>query len=143
MKIKTSHIILAGIGLIALQNGENVRASLEKGNTIRQQQSSFNDYIRENRTKARHAAKLSKVAIERFENNCILLVTSKSGTPTYFKEDQPVLDAQMSTPLRPGAFICNQLGDTAVVSEDGRISDIARVSIADQDRFKQLLQARQ
>jgi len=142
MKIKTSHIILACIGLIALQNGENVRASLEKGNTIRQQQSNFNDHIRENRIKARHAAKLSKVAIERFENNCILVGTGKAGIPTYFRDNQPVLDSQMSAPLRPGAFICNQLGDTAVVSEDGRISDIARVSSAEQDRFRQLLKAR-
>lgn len=142
MKVKTSHIILAGIGLIALQNGENVRASLQKGNTIRQQQSNFNDYIRENRIKARHAAKLSKVAIERFENNCILVGTGKAGIPTYFRDNQPVLDPQMSAPLRPGAFICNQLGDTAVVSEEGRISDIARVSIADQDTFRQLLKAR-
>ncbi|MBD1835377.1 hypothetical protein H6F61_22490 [Cyanobacteria bacterium FACHB-472] len=142
MKIKTSHIILAGIGLIALQNGENVRGSLEKSNTIRQQQSSFNDHIRENRTKARYAAKLSKVAIERYENNCILVGTGKAGIPTYFRNNQLVLDPQMSAPLRPGAFICNQLGDTAVVSEEGRISDIARVSIADQGRFRQLLKAR-
>ena len=142
MKIKTSHIILASIAVVALANGENVRGSLQKGGEIRQQQTSFNDRIRENRTNARNAEKLSKVALDRYRNNCIFVVDGNSGKESYFQPGTSVLDTQLAQPLRPGAFICNKLGDTAIVSEAGTIADIARVATPDLPEFKKLLEAR-
>ncbi len=119
-----------------------MRSSIEKGGKIRQAQSSFNERIRENRTRARNAAKLSKIALDRYRSNCIFVVDSETGKESYFQPGTGVLDMQLAQPLRPGAFICNKLGDTALVSEAGTIADIARVATPDLPEFKKLLQQR-
>jgi hypothetical protein len=142
MKIKTSHIIWGSIAFIALANGENVRQSLAKGNQTRQEQAEFSDRIRENRNEARQAAKLSKVALDRYRNNCILVVDETTGKESYFQPGTTVLDTQLAQPLRPGVFICNKLGDTARVSQAGTIADIARVATPDLPEFKKLLEQR-
>lgn len=142
MKIKTTHIIWGSIALLALSQGENVRQSLAKGNQTRQEQASFSDRIRTNRTEARQAEKLSKVAIDRYKNNCILVVDSVSQQQSYFAPGEAVVEPKLNRSLRPGAFICNKLGDTAVVSEAGTITDIARVATPDLPAFKKLLEQR-
>lgn len=142
MKVKASHIIWGSIALVALSQGENIRQSLAKGNQVRRNQTEFSDRIRENRTEARQAEKLSKVALDRYKNNCILVVDSSTGKEGYFQPGTTVLDTQLAQPLRPGAFICNRLGDTAVVSQAGTIADIARVSTPDLPGFKKLLEQR-
>lgn len=142
MKIKTTHIIWGSIALLALSQGENVRQSLAKGNQIRQEQASFSDRIRTNRTEARQSEKLSKVAIDRYKNNCILVVDSVSQQQSYFTPGEAVVEPKLNRSLRSGAFICNKLGDTAVVSEAGTITDIARVSTPDLPAFKKLLEQR-
>jgi hypothetical protein len=142
MKIKTTHIIWGSIALIALSQGENVRQSLAKGNQIRQEQASFSDRIRQNRTEARIAEKLSKVALDRYRSNCILVVDEATGKEDYFQPGTTVLDTQLAHTLRPGAFICNRLGDTAIVSQAGTITDIARVATPDLPEFKKLLEQR-
>ncbi|NEQ20176.1 MAG: hypothetical protein F6K28_13205 [Microcoleus sp. SIO2G3] len=142
MKVKTTHLIWGSIALIALSQGENVRSSLAKGNQIKQQQTEFSDRIRENRTEARQAQRLSKVALDRYRNNCILVVDEVTGKEDYFQPGVSVLDTQLARPLRPGAFICNRLGDTAIVSQAGTITDIARVTTPDLPEFKKLMEAR-
>jgi hypothetical protein len=142
MKIKTSYIIWGSIALVALSQGENVRSSLAKGNRIRQEQTVFNDRIRENRTEARQAEKLSKVALDRYKNNCILVVDEPTGKEAYFTEGTYVVDSQIKRSLRAGAFICNKLGDTAVVSQAGTITDIARIATPDLQAFRKLLEQR-
>jgi hypothetical protein len=142
MKIKTSHIIWGSIALLALSQGDNVRQSLNKGGTIRQEQAEFSSRIRQNRNKARQAEKLSKVALDRYRNNCILTVDSDTGKESYFEPSTTVVDTELAQPLRPGAFICNKLGDTAVVSDAGTIADIARVATPDLPEFKKLLEQR-
>ncbi len=140
--IKTTHLIWGAIALIALSQGENLRSSLAKGNQIKQEQTEFSDRIRENRTEARQAEKLSKVALDRYRNNCILVVDDKTGKESYFQPGTSVLDAQLARTLRHGAFICNRLGDTAIVSQAGTVTDIARVSTPDLPEFKKLMEAR-
>lgn len=142
MKLKTSHIIWGSIALIALSQGENVRQSLAKGNQVRQEQAEFSDRLRTNRTEARQAEKLSKVALDRYRNNCILVVDVESSQDSYFQPGEQVVEPKLRRTLRPGAFICNKLGDTAIVSEAGTITDIARVSTPDIPQFKKLLGAR-
>lgn len=142
MKIKTTHIIWGSIALIALSQGENVRQSLAKGNQVRQEQAEFSDRIRQNRTEARQAEKMSKVALDRYRNNCILSVDVETGKPSYFRPGEEVVEPKLRRSLRSGAFICNVLGDTAVVSEAGTITDIARVSTPDLPQFKKLLEQR-
>jgi hypothetical protein len=140
MKLKTSHIIWGSAILIALANGENVRHSLASGNQSRREQSDFSDRIRENRTEARQAARLSKVALDRYRSNCILVVDSATGKENYFQPGTTVLDTQLAQPLRPGVYVCNKLGDTARVTQAGTIADIARVAIPDLAEFRKLLE---
>jgi len=140
--IKTTHLIWGSIALIALSQGENVRSSLSKGNQIKQQQTEFSDRIRESRTEARQAEKLSKVALDRYRNNCILVVDEQTGKESYFQPGTTVLDTQLAQPLRPSAFICNRLGDTAIVSQAGTITDIARITTPDLPEFKKIMEGR-
>lgn len=142
MKIKATHIIWGSIAILALSQGENVRHSLAKGNQVRQDQASFSDRIRANRTEARQAEKLSKVALDRYRNNCIFVVDERTGKESYFQPSQVVLDIQLNQPLRPNVPVCNKLGETAIVTQNGTLSDIARVSIPDHSTFKKLLEQR-
>lgn len=142
MKIKASHIIWGSIAILALSQGENVRQSLAKGSQIRQEQSSFSDRIRLNRTEARQAEKLSKVALDRYKANCILVSDAKTGIPSYFQPGEPVIEPKLNRTIRSGAFVCNELGDTAVITEVGTITDIARISTPDLPAFKKLLEQR-
>lgn len=142
MKIKTSHIIWGSIAILTLSQGENVRQSLAKGNQVRQEQAEFSDRIRLNRTEARQAEKLSKVALDRYRNNCILVVDRDSRQQSYFQPGEPVVEPKLNRNIRTGAFICNKLGDTAVVNEAGTITDIARVATLDIPQFKKLLEQR-
>lgn len=142
MKLKTTHIIWVSIALIGLSQGENVRQSVAKGNSYRQQQSEFSDRIRINRDEARQAEKLSKVALDRYRNNCILVIDKATGKEAYLAEGQPITDRQLKRPLRTGAIVCNRLGDTAVVDSVGTITDIARIATPDLPTFKKLLEQR-
>jgi hypothetical protein len=142
MKLKTSHIIWGSVALLALSQGENVRSSLAKGSQIRQEQTEFSDRIRQNRTEAKNAEKLSKVALDRYKANCILVADQKTGKEAYFQPGGSVIDRQLGRPLRSGVPVCNRLGDTAIVSEAGTIVDITRIAVPDLPKFKQLLQQR-
>jgi len=138
MKFKTSHFLLAGIAIVLLSQGENVQKSIRKNNQIRQEQSSFNDRIRENRQALKQAEKLSEIALKRFEKNCIHVVGENNGKPILFKPGSEVMDSNSGELLRDGVFVCNQLGETAVV-ESGKLADIARVAEKDKLQLQQLL----
>lgn len=142
MKIKTSYIIWGSLAILALSQGENVRLSLAKGNRVRQEQTEFSDRIRLNRTEARQAEKLSKVALDRYRNNCIIVSDRDSRQPSYFQPGEPVVEPKLNRSIRSGAFVCNTLGDTAVINETGTITDIARVATPDLPAFKKLLEQR-
>jgi hypothetical protein len=142
MKITTTRIILGAAILIALSQGENVRSSLDKSNALRQEQSQFQDRIRQNRTESRQAEKLSKIALDRYRNNCILVVDQETGKESYFQPGTQVVDVQLGRSLRSGVPICNKLGDTGIVSEAGTITDVARVAVPDVPAFKELLSKR-
>lgn len=142
MKIKTSHILWSSIAILALSQGENVRQSLAKGSQTRQEQASFSDRIRLNRSEARQAERLSKVALDRYKANCILVSDAKTGIPSYFQPGEPVIEPKLNRTIRSGAFVCNELGDTAVINELGTITDIARISTPDLPTFNKLLEQR-
>lgn len=142
MNIKTSHIIIGIAALALLSQGENVRSSVNKNNQERTQKTEFSDRIRQNRMEARQAEELSKVALDRYKSNCIFVVDKLTRKDSYFYPNSEVVDLKLNHTLRPGAFICNKAGDTAVVSESGTITDIARVITPDLPKFKQILQQR-
>ena len=142
MKLRTTHLIWLSVALVGLSQGENVRQSVAKGNQIRQQQSEFSDRIRTNREEAKQAQKLSKVAIDRYRNNCILVTDLSTKKETYFSEGQDVIDRQLNRRIRTGATVCNRLGDTAIVDSTGAIADIARVSTDDLPTVQKILEKR-
>lgn len=142
MKVKTSHILWVSLAVVALSQGENMRASVEKGSQAKQEQSDFSDRLRKNRTEARNAEKLSKVALDRYKSNCILVSDQETGKETYLQPGALVVDMELGRPLRTGASVCNRLGDTAVVSAAGTVIDIARVTTTDLPTFKKLMEQR-
>ncbi len=142
MQITTTRVILGIALLFALSQGENVRKSLDKSNATREEQSQFQDRIRQNRTEARQAEKLSKVALDRYRNNCIMVVDQETGQESYFQPGTKVVDVQLGRTLRSGVPICNKLGDTGIVSEAGTITDVARVAVPDVPAFNELLSKR-
>lgn len=140
MTIKTSHIILVLVGLFALSNGENVRQSIAKGQKISDQRNEFRDRVRQNKEEARNAQKLSQVALDRFRANCILVADTTTGKEAFFQEGALVGDVEgTGRTLRPGAIVCNSLGDTAEIDANGAITDIARVAVEDVPAMEALL----
>ncbi|KAM3100455.1 hypothetical protein ACKFKF_11590 [Phormidesmis sp. 146-12] len=138
MNIKTSHLILGAIALIALSQGESIKQSIAKNQAIKQDQLAFNERLRKNRDDARNAQDLSKVAIERYKANCILIKDQKTGKEAYFREGATTVDSALNRRVRDNAIVCNRLGDTAVI-QDGLITDIARVALADKPEMQNLL----
>jgi hypothetical protein len=143
MKLKTSYL-LYGLGvLILVSQGNRVGEAVSKSERVRNERMEFSDLIRENKSAARQAEKLSEIALDRYRNNCVLVVDLESGEEALFEPGESVVSpGQQNRALRSGLFICNRLGDTAVVSENGTITDIARIATADISQFKQLLGAR-
>lgn len=143
MKIKTSYLIGGSLLLILISQGNRVGDAVSKSERIRNERSDFSDLVRENKSAARQAEKLSEIALDRYQNNCVLVVDSTTGQEALFQPGESVVSPeQQNRALRKGLFICNRLGDTAVISENGTITDIARVSTADIPKFNQLLGSR-
>jgi hypothetical protein len=135
MKLRmTQLVIVFPLVLTALSKGELVRDSVQTGETIRQEQNDFSKRIRHNREEAKKATKLSKVAIDRIKGNCIRTVDAATKQEGYYQPGAMVFDSKLKRKIRDGAFVCNSLGDTAVI-EGGSISDIARVSLADKPQY--------
>jgi hypothetical protein len=138
MKITTGKMFL-GFGLVLLlMNGENIRASIDKGNAIKAEQSAHSDRIKQNKVAAKEAVDLSKVALERAKS-CIRIVDAVKRIDSYLAEGQPVIDTTLNRPVRPKATVCSGLGDTGVTNEKGEITDLARVVDADMAEYKKLL----
>lgn len=140
--MKATHLIYSAIALSIFSQGNNIYSSLEKGNELRQEQADFNNHIRTARQREKEAIALSKIAIGRYQH-CILVTDLETKQPTYFYPGQEVLDRKRNQTLRPGAAVCNELGDTAIVAPDGTLLDIARVGTTDMNEFKKLLRRRQ
>lgn len=143
MKIKTSYILYGAIALIIISQGDRVGEAVDRNDRIRSEQANFADLVRTNRASIRQAEKLSQIALDRYRNNCALVVDATNGEEALFQPGEPVIDPrQQNRTLRSGLLICNRLGDTAVISQNGTITDIARVATPDLQEFKQLLGSR-
>ena len=138
MKITTGKIFL-GFGLILiLMNGENVRKSIDKGNSIKASQTSHQDRLKQNKQEAREAIDLSKVALDRAKS-CIRVVDTDKKVDSYLTEGQIVTDSLLKRPVRPKAVVCSGLGDTGIIDSTGAITDLARVTDTDMVTYKKIL----
>ena len=138
MKITTGNLFL-GFGLVLiLMNGENIKASINKGNAVKAAQSSHQDRLKQNKQDAREAIDLSKVALDRAKS-CIRVVDSEKKVDAYLTEGQIVIDSLLKRPVRPKATVCSGLGDTGIIDSQGAITDLARVTDTDMPEYKSIL----
>lgn len=138
MKITTGKLF-AGFGLvIILMNGENIKASINKGNAVKAAQSSHQDRLKQNKQDAREAIDLSKVALDRAKS-CLRVVDSEKKVDAYLTEGQVVIDSLLKRPVRPKATVCSGLGDTGIIDSTGAITDLARVTDTDMPEYKKIL----
>jgi hypothetical protein len=126
-------IIAAGVGLISLTNGGEVKESI-----------SHQGESKSERTELRRTQRRSTLAIDRAKAGCINVVMDAyqvglASTPTRLFEGQNAVD-QYGHAMSDGSFICSPLGDTAVV-EGGLVSDVIRVAPEDMEEFKLLIGA--
>ena len=138
MKITTGNIALGFLGILLLMNGENIRASVDKGNATKSRQEQHADRIRLNTKEARQAVDLSKVALERAKS-CIRIVDAATKKDSYLTEGQLVQDLVLKRPVRPGATVCSASGDTGITDQKGAIADLARVVQKDMPEYKKSL----
>ena len=140
MRVKIfSHLVVGGSLLfIFVSKGEVLRATVQEGSTISANQSVASSESRTLREQAKNARKFSKVALERLRSNCIKTVDAQTGIESYYQEGEMVVDPKLKRPIRAGAFICNSLGETAVVADDGSISQIVRVALREKPEYDEL-----
>lgn len=138
MKLKMTHLLFGvPVVLITMLKGEDVRNSVQQSSLISQEQMTTSSQSRILREEAKNARKFSKVAIERLKSNCIQTVDATTRKDDYYQPGAIVLDNNLKRPIRDGAFVCNSLGDTAVI-QNGSIVDIARVSLVDKNEYDSL-----
>ena len=138
MKFTTLNFAWIALGLLLIANGENIRASVDKGNATKSRQEQHADRIKLNTEEARQAIDLSKVALERAKS-CIRIVDAATGKDSYLTEGQTVQDLVLKRPIRPGATVCGSLGDTGITDQKGAIADLARVVQKDMPEYKKSL----
>jgi hypothetical protein len=139
MKLKATWVfIFIPFGVILLSQGDRMKATVDQGSVISTEQSTASGQSRLLREQAQNAQRYSKVAIERLKANCLPVVDQQSGSEGYFKEGSVVMDHSLGRPVRAGAFVCNSLGDTAVVGADGTLTEIVRASLEKQGEYDEL-----
>jgi hypothetical protein len=138
MKLTTLKLGLICAGLVIVANGENIRASINAGETSKAQKSAFNDRVKQNKLEERQAIELSKVALGRAKS-CIRIVDAVKRVDSYLTEGQKVIDTALNRPVRAAATVCSGLGDTGITNQNGEITDLARVVDADMAEYKALL----
>lgn len=139
--LKTSHLALTGLVCILLLNGENLRNSSARTEAVKGRKDSHREHVKLEKERARNALDLSKIALDRYRQNCIFVTDLKAQKESYFQPGTAVVDTALNRPVREGAPICNKLGDTAIVT-NGVIENIAAIAVEDWDAFAAILKRR-
>lgn len=82
---------------------------------------------------AQVSAKDNAIAQRRFSLGCNTGTVMSNGSPNLMQGETP-LDIRTRTPIPPGALLCDETGATAIVGQDGTVSDI-RVSASVRKAF--------
>jgi hypothetical protein len=139
--IKTSHLALIGLLGVLLINGENIRSVTAKTAVTGARKDTHKERVKLEKERTRNAGELSKVALDRYRSNCILVLDSATQKETYFQPGSPVIDTALGKAVRESAVICNRLGDTAIVT-NGTIENIAPITADDWPAFAAVLESR-
>jgi hypothetical protein len=139
MRIKATHLfIFFPAALIILSQGDKMKATVDQGSVITQNESTTSSESRLMREEAKNAQRYSKVALERLKSNCIQTVDKATKQPSYYTPGLVVVDMRLKRPIREGAFVCNAVGETAVIDASGATSKIVRVNLKDKAEYDKL-----
>ena len=141
IKIKTSHLAVAGFLCILLLNGENLRNVSARTEAVKTRKDSHKEHIKLEQERGRNALDLSKIALDRYRQNSIFVVDFTTKKEAYFQPGSAVVDIALNRSVRENAPICNRLGDTAIVT-NGAIENLASISTEDWDTFTAVLERR-
>ncbi len=139
--LKTSHLAVAGFVCILLLNGENLRNVSARTEAVKTRKDSHKEHLKLEQERGRNALDLSKIALDRYRQNCILVVDSTTKKEAYFQPGSAVLDTALNRSVRENAPICNRLGDTAIVT-NGAIENLASIATEDWETFTAVLERR-
>lgn len=83
----------------------------------------------------------SGLSIERLEaGGCIPAVSEVTGKPIYFSELTEGKARHTNQNLATGQCVANVFGETGVIDADGKVSNIAKVSLKDTQKYLELYQ---
>lgn len=139
--LKTHHIALVGLLLVALANGENIRSFTAKNEATGTRKAAHKERLKLDKERARDAKDMSQVALERYRQNCIMVVDQATRKEVYFAPGLAVLDTGLGRSVRDGAAVCNRLGDTALIV-NGVMEELASVTADDLDQLTAVLDRR-
>jgi hypothetical protein len=139
--VKTVHIALIGAVLVALANGENIRSLTAKSAETGTRKTEHKDRIKRDKERARDAKDLSAAALDRYRQNCIMVIDQTTGRETYFAPGMAAVDSGLGRSVRENAAVCNKLGDTALIV-NGVMEEIASVDAEDLDKLAAILERR-
>lgn len=139
--LKTSHFAIIGAIALVISQGENIRSISARTTATADRKAIQKDHLKTEKERTRNAKELSKVALERYQANCIMVVESSTKKESYFQPGNAVVDTALGKPLRENALICNRLGDTAVVV-NGAVENIASIATEDLPQFTAILESR-
>jgi hypothetical protein len=90
IKIKTSHLAVAGFLCILLLNGENLRNVSARTEAVKTRKDSHKEHINLEQERGRNALDLSKIALDRYRQNCIFVVDFTTKKEAYFQPGSAV-----------------------------------------------------
>ena len=145
--IKQNPIPTAIVGLLlaglATGGGETASETASKRDAIQD----FNDQaefaIKHQEQQAQLRAEQFRLAVQRQQMGCIRLTIDGKNTSANIVEGMQVLDPSSGTPLAAGTFVCDQYGGTAVLNQNGQMTEIMHglpdpgITIQSQSQAKQ------
>lgn len=134
MKLKPWHWVILVVLGYAMCSGPEISENNQAA-AIRREEAAQNSALRrQRRDSAREREQRSADAVKRYMANCVPVVALDSGKDAMHLEGQEVIDRSTGQRLAPGTLVCNQRGWTAVLDQQGLISDVAIAAHFDRNK---------
>ncbi len=126
MKFKTSYIFYLLIAVAFLSQGNKVSGYVDAQNTVKSEQASASDSIRETRTMARQKSREAENALRIAKSGCLPVEGTDGQSVTLFKNTEFVTDT--GNELADGVDIPICTSGEVGLATDGKITDVFIVS---------------
>lgn len=133
MKLTTKQLLVIGVSLLLISQGENIRKSIEKDGVRKDARTIKQERIRDDKDKIKELDDLSKVAVSRADS-CIPILDIKTNKSIELSPTTKVFNSSKTGELREGAVVCSG-NDTGIVTKDGLVASIARVNKTDEQTY--------